>query len=50
MNNQLDNYRKQVDVILKRVQILEDKLEKIGNIFSDIAGPASTEENKNADK
>lgn len=50
MNNQLDNYRKQVDVILKRVQILEDKLEKIGNIFSDLTNRASPEENKNADK
>ena len=50
MNNQLDNYRKQGDVILKRVQILEDKLEKIGNIFSDLTNRASPEENKNADK
>lgn len=50
MSTQQDNYKKQVDNILKRVQILEEKLEKIGNIFSDLTDRASPEENKNADK
>jgi len=45
-----DSYLKQVDNILQRTQVLEEKLKKIGNIFSDMISRASPEENQNADK